>query len=62
MFNNKSILLTGGTGSFGNVVLKKLLDPRDAEGKPDEKKIEKYKDLPELEKARKRIVELGGTV
>lgn len=51
-----------GRNEKGVAVLKKLLDPRDAEGKPDEKKIEKYKDLPELEKARKRIVELGGTV
>lgn len=43
-------------------ILRTLLDPRDEDGKPDEKKIEKYKDLPELEKARKRIAELGGTV
>ncbi|GAH97804.1 unnamed protein product, partial [marine sediment metagenome] len=26
MLNGKSILITGGTGSFGNAVLKKLLD------------------------------------
>ena len=26
MFKNKTILITGGTGSFGNAVLKKLID------------------------------------
>ena len=26
MFNNKTLLITGGTGSFGNAVIKKLLD------------------------------------
>ena len=26
MFRNKKLLITGGTGSFGNAVLKKLLD------------------------------------
>ncbi|MEE4358010.1 MAG: polysaccharide biosynthesis protein [Desulfococcaceae bacterium] len=26
MFNNKTLLITGGTGSFGNAVLKRLLD------------------------------------
>ena len=26
MFNNKVLLITGGTGSFGNAVLKKFLD------------------------------------
>ena len=26
MFNNKSLLITGGTGSFGNAVLDRFLD------------------------------------
>ena len=26
MFTNKTLLITGGTGSFGNAVLKKFLD------------------------------------
>ena len=26
MFNNKTLLITGGTGSFGNVVLEKFLN------------------------------------
>jgi len=26
MFNNKTLLITGGTGSFGNAVIKKFLD------------------------------------
>ena len=26
MFNNKTLLITGGTGSFGNAVLNKFLD------------------------------------
>ena len=26
MFNNKTLLITGGTGSFGNAVLDKFLD------------------------------------
>ena len=26
MFTNKTLLITGGTGSFGNAVLKRLLD------------------------------------
>ena len=26
MFNNKKILITGGTGSFGNAVLRRLLE------------------------------------
>lgn len=26
MFNNKILLITGGTGSFGNAVLKRFLD------------------------------------
>ena len=40
--------------------LKDLLEPRDATGQPDEKKAEKFKDLPELDKARTRLAELGG--
>ena len=39
-----------------------LISPHDAQGAVDEKKMEKFKDLPEIEKARKRLVELGGTV
>lgn len=42
--------------------LRKLIDPRDARGEPDEKKIEKFNGLPELEQAKKRIAELSGTV
>ena len=26
MFNNKNLLITGGTGSFGNYFIKKILD------------------------------------
>ena len=26
MFNNKTLLITGGTGSFGNAVLNRFLD------------------------------------
>ena len=26
MFNNKTLLITGGTGTFGNAVLKRFLD------------------------------------
>ena len=26
MFNNKTLLITGGTGSFGNAVMKRFLD------------------------------------
>ena len=26
MFNNKTLLITGGTGSFGNAVLRRFLD------------------------------------
>ena len=26
MFNNKTLMITGGTGSFGNAVLKRFLD------------------------------------
>lgn len=26
MFNSKTLLITGGTGSFGNAVLKRFLD------------------------------------
>jgi FlaA1/EpsC-like NDP-sugar epimerase len=28
MFNDKTLLITGGTGSFGNAVIKKFLDKR----------------------------------
>ena len=31
MFNNKFLLITGGTGSFGNAVLKRFLDTDIAE-------------------------------
>ena len=31
MFSNKSIFITGGTGSFGNAVLKRFLDSSVAE-------------------------------
>jgi len=31
MFNNKVLLITGGTGSFGNAVLKRFLDSSIAE-------------------------------
>lgn len=26
MFNNKTILITGGTGSFGNALIKKIIN------------------------------------
>ncbi len=42
--------------------LKRLLDPRDARGEVDPKKVEKFNGLPELEQAKKRLTELGGTV
>jgi TolA-binding protein len=42
--------------------LRKLLDPREPDGKPDEKKIEKFNGLPELEQAKKRLTEMKGTV
>ena len=29
MFTNKTLLITGGTGSFGNAVLRRFLQPRD---------------------------------
>ena len=51
-----------GLDDLAKTRLKELLDPRDGAGQPDEKKIEKFKDLPELEKAKKRLVELGGAV
>ena len=28
LFNNKTLLITGGTGSFGNAVIKKFLDTK----------------------------------
>jgi UDP-N-acetylglucosamine 4,6-dehydratase len=31
VFNNKTLLITGGTGSFGNAVLKRFLDTDIAE-------------------------------
>jgi UDP-glucose 4-epimerase len=31
MFKNKTLLITGGTGSFGNAVLKRFLDSDIAE-------------------------------
>ena len=31
MFNNKTLLITGGTGSFGNAVLRRFLDSNLAE-------------------------------
>ena len=51
MFNNKTILITGGTGSFGNAVLKRYLDlnvkeirifSRDEKKQDDQRKF--YKD------------------
>jgi hypothetical protein len=38
------------------------LIPRDEKGDVDAKKLEKFKDLPEIEAARKKFTELGGTV
>ena len=42
MINNKVILLTGGTGSFGNELIKLLLDKYETElaSSPDEPNIE----------------------
>ena len=43
MFNNKTLLITGGTGSFGNAVLRRFLDSDVAEIRifsRDEKKQE----------------------
>jgi tetratricopeptide (TPR) repeat protein len=51
-----------GRNDLAQKALLKLLNPRDADGKPDEKKIEKFNGLPELEQAKKRLQELGGTV
>jgi len=31
MFNNKTLLITGGTGSFGNAVLRRFLESTVAE-------------------------------
>lgn len=42
--------------------LKELFDPRDEKGEPDAKKIEKFKGFPEVDAARKKFAELGGTV
>jgi len=42
--------------------LRELFDPRDEKGEVDAKKLEKFKDLPEFEEARKKFAELGGTV
>jgi len=42
MFNNKTLLITGGTGSFGNAVLNQFLDSDIGEIRifsRDEKKI-----------------------
>jgi TolA-binding protein len=51
-----------GKNDLAQKALLKLLNPREADGKPDTKKIEKFTGLPELEQAKKRLVELGGTV
>ena len=45
MFKNKILLITGGTGSFGNAVLKRFLDSEIAEIRVfsrDEKKARRY--------------------
>jgi TolA-binding protein len=51
-----------GKNEVAQKTLLKLLDPRDPKGEPDAKKIEKFSGLPELEQAKKRLSELGGTV
>ena len=51
-----------GKNELAQKALLKLIDPRDAKGEPDPKKIEKFTGLPELEQAKKRLAELGGTV
>jgi tetratricopeptide (TPR) repeat protein len=42
--------------------LRELFDPRDEKGEVDAKRLEKFKDLPEIDAARKKFAELGGTV
>ena len=45
MFDNKVLLITGGTGSFGNAVLERFLDSSIAEVRifsRDEKKTGRY--------------------
>ena len=56
-----------GKNEMAQKKLRELFDPRvvtedGKEGEPDVKKLEKFKGLPEVEAARKRFAELGGTV
>ncbi len=51
-----------GKNEMAQKTLIKLLDPREADGKPDARKADKFKGLPELDQAKKRLTELGGTV
>ena len=47
MFDNKILLITGGTGSFGNTVLKRFLDTNVKEIRifsRDERKTRRYED------------------
>jgi tetratricopeptide (TPR) repeat protein len=51
-----------GKDDLARVRLRELFDPRNEKGEPDEKRIEKFKGLPEVEQAKKRFTELGGSV
>jgi hypothetical protein len=51
-----------GKNEVARAKLRELIDPRDEKGEPDVKKVEKFKGLPELEAAKVKFTELGGTV
>ena len=51
-----------GRNDLARERLRDVFEPRTAEGAPDEKKREKFNNLPEVDQARKRFAELGGTV
>jgi tetratricopeptide (TPR) repeat protein len=51
-----------GKDELAKAKLRELIDPRDEKGQPDEKRLEKFKDLPEFEMAKKKLDELNKTV
>ena len=58
MFNNKSILITGGTGSFGKAFLKKILNKKDLTFLPLVNSKNKILDIYDYKKIDKIISEV----